>query len=232
MSKLTQFKLCPFSRGIRMLLAEIDLPFTLVEERPWDWRPEFLQLNPAGDLPVLELDDNTVISGSYAISEYVGEIARRAPLDDRIFDPFPGPPEERAEVRRLTDWFHRKLEREVSHDLIAEKLWTRLRSDLPSRGPDLELMRALRANLRYHMSYVNYLVDQRRWLAGDEMSFADIAAAAHLSVLDYLDEIPWNDYPATRQWYVRLKSRPSFRPLLADRVPGVAPPLHYADLDF
>ena len=107
-----------------------------------------------------------------------------------------------------------------------------MRPEQAPRPPDQELMRALRANLRYHMSYLGYLVDQRRWLAGDDMSFADIAAVAHLSVLDYLDEIAWDKHQAVREWYVRLKSRPSFRPLLADRAAGVPPPLHYADLDF
>lgn len=232
MSKLTHFPLCPFSRSIRIVLGEIDFAVTLADEQPWAWRPSFLQLNPSGDLPVLELDDATVLAGAYAISEYVGEIAARAPIDDRMFNPFPGMPEERAEVRRLVDWFHRKMWSEVTQDLVREKVWTRLRADLPARGPDLELLRALRANLKYHLGYISYLADNRRWLAGDDMSFADIAAAAHLSVIDYLAEIPWDTAPAVREWYVRMKSRPSARSLLADRMPGIEPPAHYGDLDF
>ena len=232
MSTLTHFRLCPFSRSIRLALTELDMPFALVEETPWAWRPSFLALNPSGDLPVLALADGLVLAGAYAISEYLGEMVRRAPLEERIKDLFPGNVEDRAEVRRLVDWFHRKLDSEVMRELLAEKLHMRLRPELSSRSPDSELMRALRSNLRYHMSYVSYLADQRRWLAGDAMSFADMAAAAHFSCLDYLDEVPWASYPAAREWYVRMKSRPSFRPLLADRVAGVAPPLHYANLDF
>lgn len=232
MSKLTHFTLCPFSRSIRILLGEIDLDVALAEETPWAWRPVFLQLNPSGDLPVLELDDRTVLAGAYAISEYVGEIATRAPIDDPMFNPFPGTPEDRAEVRRLVDWFHLKLWSEVTLDLLREKVWTRLRTDQLARGPDLELVRALRANLKYHLGYMSYLADNRRWLAGDDMSFADIAAAAHLSILDYLDEMPWDSSPLVRDWYVRMKSRPSVRPLLTDHVPGIAPPPHYVDLDF
>ena len=232
MSKLTHFRFCPFSRSIRILLAEFDMPVALAEERPWEWRPVFLALNPSGDLPVLELADSVVVAGAYAISEYLGEMVRHAPLEDRLKDPFPGNPEDRAEMRRLVDWFHKKLDAEVTRDLLREKLYNRLRSDQPAAAPDAELMRALRANLRYHLSYIGYLVDQRRWLAGDEMSFADLAAAAHLSLFDYLGEIAWDQHPAVRQWYVRIKSRPSFRPLLADLAPGVPPPSHYADLDF
>ena len=232
MSKLTQFRLCPFSRSIRVALAELDMPFTLAEEQPWDWRPQLLALNPSGDLPVLELADGLVIAGAYAISEYLGEMVRRAPLEERLKDPYPGNAEDRAEIRRLVDWFHRKLDGEVTREMLAEKLHRRLRPEQSASPPNAELLRALRTNLRYHMGYVTYLADQRRWLAGDDMSFADMAAAAHFSCLDYLDEVPWDAYPVARQWYVRMKSRPSFRQLLADRASGVPPPIHYANLDF
>lgn len=232
MSKLTHFPLCPFSRSVRILLGEIEFAFTLSEEPPWAWRPSFLQLNPSGDLPVLELEDSTILAGAYAISEYVGEIAARAPIDDRMFNPFPGTPEERAEVRRLVDWFHRKMWTEATQELVRDKVWNRMRTDRPAQSPDLELFRAIRANLKYHLSYMSYLVDNRRWLAGDDMSFADIAAAAHLSVIDYLGEINWEGAPAVREWYVRMKSRPAFRPVLDERLTGITPPLHYADLDF
>jgi glutathione S-transferase len=232
MARLTHFKLCPLSRSIRLLLAELDMDVALADELPWAWRPAFLALNPSGDLPVLELGGGLVVSGAYAISEYVGELVRRGEPEDRLRDPFPGSDEDRAEVRRLVDWFHRKLAAEVSREMLREKVEVRLRPELARHRPDAELMRALRANLRYHLSYVSHLVDQRRWLAGDDMSFADLAAAGHLSCLDYLDEVPWDAFPAAREWYVRLKSRPSFRPLLADRLPGIVAPLHYDNLDF
>lgn len=231
-SKLTHFRLCPFSRSIRIALAELGIEHVLAEERPWDWRAQFLALNPSGDLPVLETADGLVLSGSYAISEYLGETVRQGPRDDRRLDLFPGSIEDRSEVRRLVDWFHRKLDAEVSREMLREKLYVRMRPELPPQAPDAELMRALRSNLRYHLDYIGYLADQRRWLAGDDMSFADFAAAAHLSCLDFLGEVPWDAQPAARQWYARVKSRPSFRPLLADRVPGVVAPAHYADLDF
>ena len=232
MSLLTHYRLCPYSRSIRLALAELQVPFDLVDETPWEWRPQFLALNPSGDLPVLTRDDGIVIAGSYAISEYLAEIEPEEPPEEAPGSLFAGGPEARAEIRRLVDWFHCKLEREVTREMLRERLYSRLRSELQSQPPDAELIRALRANLRYHMSYVNHLADQRHWLAGDVLSFADLAAAGHLSCLDYLGEVPWESHPAARQWYQRIKSRPSFRPLLADRCPGVPPPEHYSDLDF
>jgi glutathione S-transferase len=231
MAKLTHYRLCPQSRSVRLALAELGLEARLAEERPWDWRPQFLALNPAGELPVLELTGGPVLCGSYSIAEFLGESRRLPhPADGRGVTLFPGNAEDRAEVRRLVSWFHGKLDREVTREALHEKVTAREQS--PQHTPDVGIMRAIGANLRYHMSYLCWLADQRRWLAGDELSFADLAAAAHLSVLDFLGEVPWDDHPVAKLWYARVKSRPSFRSLLADRVPGIAPPLHYTDLDF
>ncbi|HUJ37668.1 MAG TPA: glutathione S-transferase family protein [Hyphomicrobium sp.] len=234
MHKLTHFRLCPLSRAIRLALGELGLEPELTEERPWEWRPEFLALNPAGELPVLQLDGGPVLAGAYAISEYLAEAPPEAePEEDGgpDFKLFPGTREARAEVRRLVDWFNGKFNREVSQELLHEKVYARLVSGaVPT--PDADILRAIKANLRYHMSYVSHLAHQRRWLAGDELSFADLVAAAHLSTADYLGEVPWDAFEAAKLWYARLKSRRAFRPVLADRVPGTIPSAHYADLDF
>lgn len=231
MNRLTHFRLCPHSRSIRLALSEFGIECEMAEERPWEWRPDFLALNPSGDLPVLELEGNGVLAGAYAISEYLDEVRPGAEEGPGV-TMFPGDAQGRAEVRRLVEWFHKKLDGEVTRELMREKLYSRVRPELASHTPDPDLMRAIGANLRYHMSYMNHLADQRQWLAGDDMSFADLAAAAHLSCLDYCNEVPWDEHPAARSWYARVKSRPSFRPLLADRLVGVSPPKHYANLDF
>ncbi|MDX2289213.1 MAG: glutathione S-transferase family protein [Hyphomicrobiaceae bacterium] len=231
MHTLTHFRLCPRSRSIRIMLGELGIDVALNEERPWEMRPEFLQLNPAGELPVLAIEAGPVLCGTYAISEYVAEELKRQAGDVRVSPLFPGTREDRAEVRRLTDWFHGKLDREVTRELLHEKLYARLAPGAV-HAPDAEILRVIRANLRYHMGYIGYLADGRRWLAGEDFSFADIAGAAHLSSIDYLGEVPWEDVPLAKDWYARVKSRPSFRPVLADRIPGTPPPAHYTDLDF
>ena len=238
MLKLIHFRLCPLSRSIRLALAERDLAFELEEERAWEWRAGFLALNPAGDLPVLEIEPGVPLCGAYAIAEWLAEgEAQELAGDRRRMSLIPGSREDRAEVRRLIDWFHRKLDREVSRELAAEKVHpqvSRLMSPAATAGhtPSPSILRAVRANLRHHLSYIAFLADQRRWLAGDEPSFADLAAAAHLSCADYLGEVPWREHPGAKAWYQRVKSRPAFRALLADRIPGISPPPHYADLDF
>lgn len=231
--RLTQYRLCPRSRSVRLALAEYGIEVTLLDENPWEWRKGFLAKNPAGEMPVLEYDNGLTLCGAYSISEFLAEEEltaatatgpRRAPL-------IPGNREDRAEVRRLIDWYHGKFDREVTRELLNEKIYESRR---PSGGsaPDPDILRAVRSNLRYHLSYTGYLADTRRWLAGDDLSFADFAAAAHISSVDYLGEMPWNEFPAVKIWYQRIKSRPSFRTLLNDRVPGVSPPVAYSDLDF
>lgn len=232
MHTLTQFKLCPQSRSIRLVLNELQIDFETREERPWEYRDELLAMNPSGELPVLSLSGGPILCGSYAISEYVAEEFKTANGAGRSVSLFPGSREDRAEVRRLVDWFHGKLARDVTRDMLEERVYRAYRAATASSAPDATILRAVRQNLRYHMSYIAYLAHERRWLAGDELSFADFAAAAHISCLDFLGEVPWDDYEPARTWYSRIKSRPSFRPLLADRISGVAPPAHYFDLDF
>lgn len=230
MHTLTQFRLCPKSRSIRIALAEIGVEASLADERPWEWRPAFLALNPAGELPVLALESGIVLCGAYAISEYFAELLENREKESRHTPLFFGFLEARAEQRRLVDWFHGKLDREVTRELLHERVYGHL---MPGgQGPDPGALRAIRANIRYHLGYVNHLAHTRSWLAGDEMSFADMAAAAHISVIDYLGEVPWDDYPSAKSWYARMKSRPSFRALLLDRMPGISPASTYADLDF
>jgi glutathione S-transferase len=219
---LYHFWLSPPSRKVRIILHEKGLDFTAKIEKWWEWRPEFLALNPAGEVPVLIEPDGTVLADGGAIAEFLDETYRdKLLLGLNAVD--------RAETRRLTAWFDMKMNREVSEPIIGERVTKRL---LGSGHPDSTALRAGKANLGTHLDYISYLAERRRWLAGDHFSVADITAAAHLSVLDYLGDVPWDDHEPAKDWYARIKSRPSFRPLLTDHLPGTPPPKHYADLDF
>ncbi len=232
MLTLIHYPLCPHSRAIRSLLWELRLEVRLSEERHWEYRPEFLAKNPAGRLPILEFGTGDVLCGVYAISEYLADALRNDEPTAALTGLFPGDPMQRAEVRRLVDWFEGKAAHEVTSPLLREKVHKRFGTGAAST-PRPEVVRAARANLRYTLAYMDMLVKDQDWLAGDVMSFADLAAAAHLSCADYLNEVVWDDVGPVRLWYARMKSRPSVRDYLHDRVSGiVTPPSHYDDPDF
>jgi len=211
----------PFSRKVRLVLKEKGLDFTMRVENDWERREAFLALNPAGVVPVLD-DDGLIVADSGAICEYLEECYPQSQLIGKD-------PAGRAEVRRLVAWFDLKFHSEVTGHLVSEKLMKRF---LGLGSPNSAAIRAAQANVGYHLDYIAYLADRRKWLGGERFSLADIAAAAHLSVADYFGDVPWQASEPAKDWYARVKSRPSFRPLLADYIPGAPPPRHYADLDF
>ncbi|WP_412058143.1 glutathione S-transferase family protein [Bartonella sp. DGB2] len=218
------------SRFIRLLLHEYDLHAHLLEEYEWARRREFLALNPAGHLPVLLAEREVPLAGALVIYEYLDETRGVLRQEQRLFSENPL---ERAEVRRLVDWFLYKFESEVTRPIVRERIYKReMPLAIGGGAPDSQILRHARANIRPHLKYLNWLAASRDWLAGKRLSYADFAAAAALSVLDFMGEVEWNDYNALREWYMRLKSRPSFRPLLSDRIRGLAPSNHYTDLDF
>ena len=230
MAVLHHHPFCPHSRFIRLALAEMGVQPELQEERPWERRIPFLEMNPAGTIPVLVDDGGAVVPGACVIAEYLDEargpaLGTRRLLPHDIYD--------RVEVRRLLDWFLGKFHEEVSGYLVTEKIYKRfMKAEQGGGPPDMQGIRAARSNVRYHLRYIGYLIATRKWLGGDQLTYADLAAAAHLSVADYLGDVPWDENETARNWYARVKSRPSFRALLNDRVPGMAAAEHYADLDF
>lgn len=218
------------SRFIRLVLNEYGVATNLIEEHEWARRREFLSLNPAGSLPVLLAERETPLSGAIVICEYLDETRGNLRRDQQLF---PENPLERAEVRRLNEWFLCKFESEVTRHIVRERIYKReMPLAMGGGSPDSQTLRNARANIRPHLQYLNWLTATRDWISTTHMTYADLAAAASLSVLDFMGEIDWTDSPAARDWYMRIKSRPSFRPLLNDRIRGLAPSAHYADLDF
>lgn len=230
MPKLYHHPLCPHSRFVRLVLAEHNIEAELVEERVFDRRREFLVLDPVGQTPVLLEDDGRVIPGAGPIAEYIDETCGEALGAHRLL---PSSPAERVEVRRLLGWFNQKFHAEVTQYLVTEKVYKRVMSPAQGGGPpDSDAVRAARNNMRYHMSYMGYLLHNQNWLGGDRLTLADLAAAAHLSCADFLGDAPWHEDESVKQWYATMKSRPSFRSLLADRLMGLQPGPAYANLDF
>lgn len=221
MARLYHVPLSPFCRKVRLTLAEKQIEVELIEERYWQASPEFLRRNPAGKVPVLR-HEGRILTESQAICEYIEETVPAPPL-------MPRDPRGRYEVRRLCAWFDDKFH----HDVTANLLYERVNKKLMGQGyPDSRAIKTGSQRIKYHLDYMGWLLDQRRWLAGNDMTLADFAAAAHLSCLDYISDVDWTRAPSVHDWYAKIKSRPAFRTLLADQLPGFPPPPHYADLDF
>lgn len=213
--------LSPFCRKIRLVLGEKKVEVELVEEKPWERRMDYLRQNPSGKVPMLKLDGVT-LAESNAIFEYLEEVFPEPPL-------LPKSPAARAEARRLASWFDDKFHHEVTVNLLYERVNKRLsRSGHPESGR----IKLGARNIKYHLDYIGWLMEGRRWLAGDDMSIADFSAAAQLSCLDYIGDVDWSRSESLKDWYAKVKSRPAFRSILADLVPGFQPPSHYSDLDF
>ncbi len=222
MKTLYHYPLCPFSRQLRIIFKELDSHVTLIKEDFWLRRPQFLKINPSGEVPVLTELSGLTISGIYPIIEYINVIEKSCNFMDTS-------PEKACEIRRLLSWFNDKFYREVTKWILDEKLIRLLKH---AGGPRTDFIRAAKVNLAHHMKYITRLLADHGWLAYGRMTFADIAAASHLSILDYFGEVTWDHYPEVKDWYSIIKSRPSFKPLLQDSIGGFNPPAHYQDLDF
>jgi glutathione S-transferase len=221
MIRLYHFPLSPFCRKVRLVLAEKRIEADLVVEPYWEKSADFMRRNPAGRVPVLRAGGLTLCE-SQAICEYLDETNPDPPL-------MPRGAAERAEVRRLCGWFDDAFHAEAGSRLLYERV---LRRVMGHGYPDSRNLKAGAAAIKHHLDYIGRLLDERRWLAGEQLSLADLTAAAHLSCVDYISDVDWGRSDALRNWYAAMKSRPSFRGLLADQVPGHPPPAHYADLDF
>ena len=221
MRRLYHQPVSPFCRKIRLVLGEKKVEVELVEEKPWERRMDYLRQNPSGKVPMLKLDGVT-LAESNAIFEYLEEVFPEPPL-------LPKSPAARAEARRLASWFDDKFHHEVTVNLLYE----RVNKKVMKQGfPDSGNVKSGAKAIKFHLDYMTWLLDHRRWLAGDAMSLADFAAAAHLSALDYNSDVDWNRSEVVKDWYAKIKSRPAFRSILAEQVPGFPPPRHYNDLDF
>ena len=211
----------PFARKIRLQMSEKKMLFILKEEEPWRISPDLYKLNPAGELPVF-LNDGNVIVGHYAISEYLEETFTEVPL---IF----GTPKQKAEIRRMIDWFDNKFYREVYRNIVTEKVHKRFAN---GGAPDSKVLKIGLNNLGYHLEYIEWLLEKHQYLVGEELSLADLTAAAHFSIVDYLGDVPWDEFSTSKLWYSKIKSRPAFKDILKDTIRGILPARNYTNLDF
>lgn len=224
--KLVYYNFCPFSRASRIALLEKQISFSLDNINPWESFDDDVIVSSVSNIPMIveELEANKKINifSTPAIYEYLEDINAEAPLyDNSLFI--------NAEIRRIISWMDVDFFNTVSSKLIEEKIIKRIKN---REFPNSVEIKSAYDNLSYHMEYLDYLTSKRKWMAGNSFSMADICVASHVSILDYLGDIRWNEYPNAKDWYVKIKSRPSFRELLEDRIGNIIPSSNYKNLDF
>jgi glutathione S-transferase len=224
MRTLFHYPLCAYSRIVRFALSEKKLDFETVHENPWNPSSKLLDYNLFGTLPVLVDISGTSLSGCNAIVEYLEDVYTDINLIG--VDPL-----ERAETRRIVDWFEFIFSSEVYTPITKEKIQKRFEKGIDNT-PDPASIRMASAKLTTHLEYVAWLVNRRNWISGRVFSLGDICAASFISILDYLGIIAWQKFAATKEWYVRIKSRPGFRGILKDNLSQIPPSADYANLDF
>ncbi len=221
--KLYHFSLCPFSRKVKIFLAEKSIEVDTAHENFWEKREDFIRMNPTGEVPVLlSYDSDLTIVGSNNICQYLEEVYGGIKyFGNNIAD--------KVEINRLIDWFDLKFFNEVSKYFLYEQV---IKYYSNSGSPEPSYLRAGAMNLSNHLAYMEQLLSKRKWLAGGKFSLADITASSHLSIIDYLGAIDWENYPITKEYYSLIKSRPSFTQILDDKLLAFEPAEHYKNLDF
>ena len=220
MNKLFHYFLCPSSRFIRIILNEKKVDCNLFIEDFSNPSEDYLFKNPGGFFPTLNTSSNENIVGSLVIVEY---------LQNLMLPPKFMIKENENEIRRLLFWFETNFKNEVIIPLLKEKVFKRFEKN---SVPSSFVIRTARSNLKYHMQYFNYLIKENDFFIDDNLSYVDLYYGASLTVLDYIDELTFFDYEKLKNLYSIIKSRPSFKKILADRIVGVNPHSNYLKLDY
>ena len=220
---------CPFSRKVEFFLEESGLDYQTVDVKYWLRKPEFIKLNPAGEVPVLKnMETKQIICDSFLICNYLDEIEHKS--DELSYFDFLGNNlPEKYEVQRLHMWFDKKFYNDVVRYFIEEIF---LNSVSGNKDTNMNKINVASENLVKHIKYIEYLLSKRKWLACEMFTIADIAAAAQLSILDYQGYIDWEKYKKLKEWYITVKSKKGFRKILYEKIPGFKPYKYYSELDF
>jgi glutathione S-transferase len=224
MYKLYHYPLCPFSRKVRFLISHFNIPCMLNDERFWERRESFLKMSPIGTVPLLVKKGSLFFPHSDLI---VNHIIKNYDTD---FSLIPEKEEDEVRVKSISTWFDEKFFHEVSKIFLYEKVIHTMKQD---ESPDVNSLNIARYNVHIHFEFLEFLLSQNAFLAGEKFTLADITAGAHISVLDYLSEIKWSNVSVLiKDWYSIVKSKIPFKDILLDRVPNIKPSITYEILDF
>ena len=208
--KIYDWSIGPYPARVRIALAEKNLQsrvrFVSVNLRRGEHKtPEFLARNYSGTLPVLELDDGTLIAECTAITEYLDWLDGPPTLTGTT-------PRERGVIHMM----NRRAELELLDAVSAY-----FHHATPGLGPDVETYQNAEWGLRQRdralrgMRYFDGVLRRQSFVAGDAFSMADITVVGGL-VFAGLVALPLpEECGALRSWYARMQERPSVRNRIA-----------------
>lgn len=186
----------PFVRKVRIVLAEKKIDYEFVIDSPWTPDSGVANLNPLGKIPVLSLDDDTVLFDSRVISEYLDNVAPNSKL-------MPATNRERTEVKR---W-------EALADGICDAAaLIFLEKKRPPEQQSTEWISRQNAKIIAGLEYMAEQLGDQSWCMGTHFSMADIAAGCALGYLAFrFPEIDWNvKHPNLARLHEKLKLRAAF----------------------
>ncbi len=193
--KLLASKTSPYARKIRVLLAEKQIPFTLVEESAWNADTTVPRYNPLNKVPVLVLDDGTCLYDSTVIAEYLD------PLGAPAFIPPSGL--DRAKVRR---------DEALGNGITDAGLAIFLERKRAANLQDPAWIARQKSKVEAGIAALERELGGKAYLHGDAMTLGDIACACALLWLEFrMPEFGWRRaHAALGRWIERLEARPSF----------------------
>jgi glutathione S-transferase len=201
--KLYGLKQAPNPRRVKIFLAEKKIAIPLEEldiETRQHRTPAFLAKNPLGQLPVLELDDGTILTESIAICRYFEEMVPEPPLFGRSTL-------ERAQV----EMWNRRMELELFLPMVdvfvhTHPFWIGKREQIPAWGE------AQRKVLVERMRWLDREMEGRSFIGIDRYNMADITAQVALLTARAVAQLPIpEDHKNLARWWASVTKRPTAR---------------------
>lgn len=214
------FELCSLSRQVKLLLEEQNIPYNLISYT--DWSKDFLgeKFSYLSQLPKISISDE-IISGWYSVLFHLEEKTSVSSLLGKVS-------KEKNIIKQIISYMNDKFYNIVIYPLIKEKVI----SYINNISPDSREIRKARHQSSNFLKFIDKDLQQYHCLSHNDFSAADLIAASHISVLDYLNEIEWSQYNSLKTWYSIIKSRPSMKKILDGKIQGFVPPPHYQNPDF
>lgn len=198
--KLYDSAFAPNPRRVRIFLAEkgLTVPTEQVDiAKAANRRPEYLAKNPLGGIPILELDDGTVIAESVAICRYFEEMHPDPPLLGTG-----------AKERALVEMWQRRMELEVALPIM--QVFRNTHAFFKGRIPQVaEYGEVCRKSAEARLRWMEEELANRAFVAGDRYSIADITLLVGIDFGRPSNIRIAPEQKSLQRWYDAVSARPS-----------------------